>query len=152
MFKRYRKCKYIGPTAEYLKFFSLLFDSKASRSGIIASEKKLPMTYFATLVCLDPDLHEWMELRNHFNHERVLYIIGVLFEQGCFCKDVDIDRLAEYFLSRWKFAWENNFSCVTFNMRLSSYYHHFPEVDDLVTFYWKKACLINLYDPNPKKE
>lgn len=138
--------------AQYLKFFSLLYDEKAISSGIIEREKAMPMTYFATLIFGDPDLFEWMELRNHFNHDRLLYIIGSLFQLGCFAKDVDIQRLAEYFLSRWKFAWDNDIDFVKYNLNLASGAHHFKAVDDHVEFYWKKACMINKYNPNPKRK
>lgn len=152
VFRAYKNGNYIGPIADYLKFFSLLYDEKAIRSGIITREKAVPMTYFATLICLDPDLQEWMELRNHFNHDRVLYIIGVLLNQGCFARDVDFHRLAEYFLSRWKFAWDNDIVFVKYNLRLASGAHPFKAVDDYVAFYWKQASLINKIDPNPIKK
>ena len=138
--------------SEYLKFFSLLYDEKAISSGIIEREKALSMNYFATLIFSDPDLLEWMELRNHFNHERLLYIIGALFQLGCFSKDVDIQRLAEYFLSRWKFAWDNDIYFVKYNLTLAFGTYQLKAVDDHVAFYWKKACMINNYNPNPKEK
>lgn len=137
--------------SEYLKFFSILYDEKAIRSGIIEREKALPMNYFATLIFGDPDLFEWMELRNHFNHDRLLYIIGSLFQLGCFAKDVDIQRLAEYILSRWRFAWDNDIVFVKYDLMLASGTYQLKPVDDHVEFYWKKACMINKYNPSSKR-
>lgn len=144
-----KNCNWPNPSAEYLKFFSLLYDEKAIRSGIIEKEMALPMTFVATLIYRDLDLYEWMELRYHFNHERMLYIIGSFFQQGCFAKDVDIKQLAKYLLSRWKFRWGSNADYV---MDCLSLYSLYPAVDDHLAYYWKVACMTNKYNPNPKKK
>ena len=58
----YRNCNWMIPAGEFLKFFSLLYDEKAIRSGIIKKDMVPPLTFLVTLIYHNQQLYDWLGL------------------------------------------------------------------------------------------
>ena len=147
-FSTYRNCNWLIPAGEFLKFFSLLYDEKAIRSGIIKKDMVPPLTFLVTLIYHNQQLYDWLGLQTQFNQERALEIISFLYERKCFAKGVDYKRLADYLVSRWEFPWDCNADYV--RKRISPPCN--PELSMYLTIYWRKAIFFNNGNKYPKEK
>ena len=145
-FSTYRNCNWMIPAGKFLKFFSLLYDEKAIRSGIIKKDMVPPLTFLVTLIYHNQQLYDWLGLQTQFNQERALEIISFLYERRSFAKVVDCKRLADYLVSRWEFPWDNNADYV--RKHISPSYNR--DLFLYLSFYWNKAIFINNGNQYPK--